>query len=567
MNKELFGVFGDIDDFSRFRSPNSFDCVLEGSEVTVGVRDVGFGIPGRTSVYTDGERTCALWGEVSVRGTTASPAERVLERATASGASALSDVGGSYVAVVDTGDEAYVATDPARTWECYYTDAPGVRAFGTDALEVARTIPEPTVRRDGVLEFLHLGVVLGDGTAVAELHRVPFDGRLTADETATFDRFVYRPAEFDYVEQLAIRLERALERRARLPGRKGLLLSAGYDSRLVLAGSPRIDECYTVTGQRGREADVASEIAAQYGADHAAFEADGDYLNADRSTAEYTGGVRESIHVHHAGYADRMAVDTMYHGLLFDTFLRGHFLPRDGIDLLGHTLPRRRLASDFDPAEHLVTDKFGFLPVDDCAAFDYDGPTDSAAFAREALEREFERADHRYESAYDACAVVGIMNQPTLSFRTHLADNFLESFVAADAELVDWHLRTPPEHRNTRTFLRAMKRVDSDVLRHRPPDRPHRSAALNQMEQFVRARTPFLAPFENSWPDRRREYERADLDATLFPNRPDLHDLPVRLKLRINDLVQWFGAIEDAAEPEAAAILRPPEKGFPIQFG
>ncbi|WP_137287839.1 asparagine synthetase B family protein [Halorussus salinisoli] len=565
MNNELFGVFGDIDAFSRFRSPSSFDCVVEGDSITVGVRDVGFGIPGRTSVHAEDDRLCVLWGETYLSEATTTPAERMLERAAVAGPDVLADVNGSSLVAVDTGETAYVATDPARTIDCFYTDASGVRVFGTDAFEVGRTVTDPTVRRDSLLEFLHLGVVLGEKTLVDELQRTPFDGRLHADDTATFDRFVYQPTEFDYVEQLAVRLERALERRMHLPGRKGLLLSAGYDSRAFLAGPTDVDDSYTVTRRDGHEAEVAARIADQYDSDHAAFEADGDYLTTDFSTVRYTNGIRESIHVHHAAYADQMDVDTMYHGLLFDTFLRGHFLPRDGVEVLGHTLPRPRLATDFDPARRLVADKFGFVPLSDHAGPEFEVPVESREFARDAVDRELDRTADRYESPHNGCAVVGIANQPTHSFRTHLADHFLESAPAADAELLDWHLRTPPEHRNTRTFRRALKRLDSDILRHRPPDRPHDSAALNQIEQFVRARTPFLDEFENAWPDRRREYDRAELDAELFPDQPELHDLPVRLKLRINDARTWLGRLERDTDPEATEILSPPSERFRLR--
>src|SRR6056297_2801500 len=111
MNAELFGVFGDADAFSRFRSPSSFDCVVEGRSITVGVRDVGFGLPGRTDVHAGDGRACVLWGETYLPEPTTTPAKRMLERAVAAGPGVLADVSGSHLAVVDTGEEAYVATD------------------------------------------------------------------------------------------------------------------------------------------------------------------------------------------------------------------------------------------------------------------------------------------------------------------------------------------------------------------------------------------------------------------------------------------------------------------------
>ncbi|MGM0592204.1 MAG: asparagine synthase-related protein [Halobacteriota archaeon] len=629
MNNELFGVFGDLETFARHRSTAAFDRVVEGDQITVGVRDLGLGHAGRTSVATDGARGCVLWGEVYLpestpeslgggdamgaprgdetdvasrtdddtgvawratdpaatvasqrtptadaeRGVTSSnvgragppprleyctPASWLLEAAATDPYGALSALNGSYVAVVDTPEAAFVATDPARTWECFYTDAPGVRVFGTDPAEVARTISNPTLDAAAVLEFLHLGVVLGSATTVRELRRVPFDGRLESDVTEAFDRFVYAPTEFDYAADLADRLHRAFGRRTRLPGHKGLLLSGGYDSRAVLACVPDIASTFTVGDAGSPEAQTAERLARQYGRAHHTLGVASDHLNTQWEEIRYAHGIRESIHMHHASHTSEMAVDTMFHGLLFDTVLRGHFLPWDGFDVLGHTLPRDRLASEFDPAETLVTEKFGYVPVGEVADVDSEVlDRGSDAFVRRALDRELADARRRYDSPYNGTALVGIMNQPSLSFRTHLADHFLESFVAVDAELLQWHLRTPPAHRTTRTFLRALRRLDPDILTHRPPDRPHDSAKLNQIEQFLRSRIPFVDSFENSWPSRRREYDRTNLDDALFSDAPEIHGLPVRLKLRLNDASCWLNTVFSDARLRPTELLSP----------
>ena len=557
MNKELFGVFGDRETFESFRSPMEFDRVVEGSDVTFGIRDVGLGIPGRTDVTADDEGVAAVWGEVFLDDRSASPVRWLREAAPERGADALDPLNGSYLAVVDAGGEPFVATDPTRTWECYYTDDPGVRVFGTDPAAVARTIDGPTLAREAMLEFLHLTVILNDRTLFEELHRVPFDGLLTADATAELDRFVYEPKEFDYVSELTERLGRALRRRATHPGRKGVLLSAGYDSRLLLSGVPDIDVAYTVGDPHKDEPSVARRIAEQYDAQHRALEPDARYLNTAPDEVQYGLGIKESIHVHQAGYEPQMNVDTVYHGLLFDTYLRGHFLPRDGIDVMGVTIPRTRLEPDPDPADSMLS-KFGYMAESEEAFSDCDGlPDDAYEFAREAIERQFPTDSRRYDSIYDGLAMFGIRNQPSTPFRYHLADNFLESFVAADAELLDWHLTTPPEYRNTQTFKRAVDRLDPDLLRYPPPDRPRDSHTLNQIEGFVRRKVPGLHAFEHSWPDRRKIYDEAGLDSALFPTSPEVHSFPPRLKLRLNDLATWMQHATEQSDFAAGDFLCP----------
>ena len=556
MKKELFGVFGDRTEFGRFRSETQFDRVVEGERVTVGIRDVALGIPGRSTTYVGPEGVCVLWGEVYAPPTAgADPAEWLLRRYGEVGADALDELNGSYLAVVDRDGEAFVATDPARTWECYYTDAAGGRLFGTDPAAVADCVPSPETETDALLEFLHLGIVLGDRTTIEQLRRVPFDGYLREDATAELDRFVYEPTEFDYVGELAERLERAMARRAKHPGRKGLLLSGGYDSRTILAGLPNLDACFTVGDAASAEAKVAKKVSDQYGVPHRLLNVDDRYLDRGGDTISYGHGIKESIHIHHAAYDAQIDVDTVYHGLLWDTFFRGHFLPTDRMNVMGYELPWNRLDPDPNVAETLVGEKFGFIPTEKNLVPEADVVGDGEALVKEAVEEQLAGQSDRYDSIHNAIDLVGIRNQPTMPFRYHLADNYLESFIVADRELIDWHLKTPPEYRNSGTLLKAIRRIDPDILQHRPPDRPFDSVQLNTVQGFLRKKLPFVPAFNGSWPDRSRHYDRNQFDQRLFPNCPEIHDLPPRLKLRINDITAWLDETTDRRTAIATDVL------------
>ncbi|RQG95380.1 hypothetical protein [Natrarchaeobius chitinivorans] len=545
MNKELFGVFGGIDAFERFRSRDEFDEVIVGPGVTVGIRDPGLERPGWSDVHRDREASCVVWGEAYAPDG-AGPARWLLERYASDGLDALTSLNGSYLAVVDPVDEdPFVVTDPVRSRECFYTDASGPRTFGTDAAAVARSIPEPTPDDDGLLEFVHLGVTLGEKTWVNGLCRLPLDSRLTASAVDSLDRFVYDPQEFDYVDELATRLSRAIRRRSDHPGRKGLLLSAGYDSRIFLSQLSEIDRCYTVGSPEAQEVRGAKRLAHQYDATHTAFPPDERYLLADERKVRYTQGIKESLHIHHAGYTDEIEVDTVYHGLLCDTFFRGHFTAGDGVEIFGKRLPFDRLDPDPDPVESLLG-KFGYdsdasFELAKRTAFDVDPET----FVREAIGDEFASTRARADGIQNALACAGIANQPSMPFHTQLADRFYAPFLATDLELLDWHLRTPPHVRTTETFLRACERLDDDVLRHRPPDRPRNHVLFNEVEGFVRRNTPFLSSFESPWPNRWAVFDRYDLDRRLLPGRDRLYPLPPQHKLRINDVQTWLGSRRD----------------------
>lgn len=543
-SKELFGTFGPVSTFERYREPSAFDRVLEGPTITVGIRDPAVGMHGRSSVTETEHGVCAIWGEVFSRtGADTDPATWLLEAYERDGTDALSGLNGSFLAVVDHVDrEAIVATDPIRSWECYYADAPAARCFGTDAATVARTVPSPTVASDPLDEFLALGVVLDDRTPLQELSRIPFDSYLTASTTNELERFVYDPCDFDYATELAARLERAFERRSDIPGRKGVLLSAGYDSRAVLSGIPDVEVAYTIGSESDAEVEVARDIAAQYGVSHSTLAPGESYLNTEIDDLQYSHGMFESLHAHHASYVDQMDVTTMYHGTFADSLLRGHFLPLEGLDVLGHELPPYRLSRDPDVADHLL-EKFGYLS--DCHRLAPMGSWDEStheAFVRRRITDLVNEWSDRFDGVYDGMTLFGIQNQPARPFRYHLADHFVESCVMLDAELIEWHLSTPPEHRNTQTFLRALRKLDDDLLRHRPPDRPTDSFTVNQVTSFVRRKLPVFSGYGGPWPDREVLYEQTGLDREKFGDCPEARELPWRMKLRINDATTWLNS-------------------------
>ncbi|WP_458187841.1 asparagine synthase-related protein [Haladaptatus sp. NG-WS-4] len=561
MNKEIFGVFGDRDEFERFRVGREFDDIVTSDVATVGIRDTGLGIPGRSASYSGELGSCVIWGEAYPnKHGWSEPARWLLEQYAENGTDAIKALNGSYLAFIEHDGDAIVLTDTIRSWESFYTDDPGVRVFGTDAAEVAATIDNPTMRRQSVGEFLHMGVVLGNKTLFHELHRTPFDGYLTADEVGELDRFVYDEREMDYASELADRMQRAIRRRSRQPGKKGLLLSAGYDSRTLLSQLPEIEHCYTVGMPDAQEVKTARRLSKQYGVDHTTLVTNERYIIPGEEKVRYTNGIKESIHIHHAGYKNEIEVDTMYHGLLFDTLLRGFAQKRSELRLFGKRIPLKQMENDPDPIESSL-DNFGYMPdKSKRVAEQYTTEPDAAGeFVREAIASEFDHCLNRCDSVQNALSLFSISNQPTIPFRTHLADNYLESFIAADTELLNWHLQTPPEYRTTETFIRAIRQLDGDLFRHRPPDRPYTSMLLSEMERFARRKVPFVRKFESAWPDREQVYDRYNLDQRLFPEQEMIHELPPLHKLRINDMVGWVTQCSETVVDPADVLYMPAE--------
>ncbi len=558
MQKELFGVFGDRGTFAEACGSGSFDRICSAGSLTVGIRDTDLGDPHRSAAHEDEEGCCVVWGEIYTPNDVIRPARWLLDRYRERGGEALAALNGSYLVAIADGDAAAVYTDPIRSWECFYTDATETRVFGTDAAHVSRVGSELSLDSDSLFELAHLSVVLGDRTLFEEVSRTPFDGVLRSNSTERLDRFVYRPREFDYAGELAERLERALSRRGDLRGTKGLLLGAGYDSRALLAGIPDIECCYTVGTDSASEVLVAKKLAEQYDATHRTLQVDGTYFTTDIDTVRYTNGIGESIHIHQRGVEDVANADVMYHGWAIDSLLKEFFVQKKRVGAFGKSVKLSPLAEEPDAIDFLTDRKLGIMPDSTTLLADCPLSDDPESMFIDRLERELDRCRDRCTREHDLPSVFGIKNLPSKSFRTHLADQFTESFVCADSELVDWHLSTPPEYRSTETFLTAIQQLDPDILQYRPPDRPRTSSLLNQIEGFVKRNLPITA-LSNPWPDRNSIYEEYDLDRTLLPDTPALHPCSVRLKLRIHDVETWLTALagEDAIDPEE--IICPPE--------
>ncbi len=560
MQKELFGVFGDADAFADVRDAGSFDRVCSTDSLTVGIRDPDLDAPHRSSTHEDGSGCCVIWGEIYTPEGVSHPARWLLDRYRKRGKPALAALNGSYLVAIDDGERAAVYTDPIRSWECFYTDVAGPRAFGTDAAHVCRLGSKLSLDPDSLFEFAHISVVLDNRTLVREVSRTPFDGVLFSDSTERLDRFVYRPREFDYANELAARLERAFSRRSDLQGTKGMLLGAGYDSRTLLAGIPDIECCYTVGTEDSSEVRVARKLAEQYGAAHRTLGIDGSYFRTDIGTVRYTNGIGESIHIHQRGIERVADADVMYHGWAIDSLLKEFFVQKRRLGAFGKSVKLSSLPEEPDAFEFLTDRKLGIMPDSPALIEECPSISDPEHAIEARLERELDRCRARCTREDDLPSVFGIKNLPSKSFRTHLADQFTESFVCADSELIDWHLSTPPEYRSTETFLAAIQQLDPNILKYRPPDRPRTSSVLNQVEGFLRRNLPLpLSPFDSPWPDRRSIYREYGLDRTLLPDSPALHPCSVRFKLRIHDVETWLAALagEEAITPEE--VVCPPE--------
>ena len=545
MNRELFGIVGDRNEFGEYRHTDEFHQIVSGPVVTIGVRDDGLEYPNRSSAFEDDHGCAAIWGEViTPPAVDRPPAAWLLDRVRTSGDAAFDELNGSYVAIVDAENGVSIVPDLLRSRECFITDAPGTRLFGTDAATVARCIDSPTLDLVALNQLFYFGVVFEQRTILNELSRVRFDTAHTHVDNRDLNRIDYHPiqrSQAEHARELAARLRGAVSRRLDYPPPKGILSSAGFDSRLILATVPDLDVSYTLGTSSTPEVITARKLANQYGIRHQLLPVSPAYLKTSQDIVQYTNGIRESVHIHHRGNEGQMQARTIYHGLLLDTVLRDIYLANKRLEAFGHALPLPGLVSNPDTFTYLQ-ERLGIYEGGNGLLADH--PAYHRLSERQFLDGTITAVldDCRAEtdSVHNAMSLLGLKVTQALPFQTHLADNHFESLVAADVNLIDWHLTTPPKYRNSRTYQQAIEHIDNQLLTHRPPDRPYRSYMLNQVQGFLRRTIPFVSEPGTPWPDRDAMYEELALDEALFPDAPAVHPLPPRVKLRINDAVTWL---------------------------
>jgi len=269
---------------------------------------------------------------------------------------ALSQANGLFCAAVyDTETHRLdLITDRLASWPIHVWTAAGETIFAGSILTLlADGRPNRQADPLGIAQLFTMQRTVGETTSISGIRALPAAGVYSIDRNgarqAHYWRLAWRPPEFDQrtgAEQLATALRGAVARAAG-EGRAGLLLSGGFDSRMVLAAAPPGSlSCWTTaTFPESEELALARETAAMFDAPHHALlrgdpAATLDIL--DRTVAEsnglYPASTPMSAFLDEAG----TACDTLLSGHGLDYTLRGYYLPSRFLAVAGS---RTRLPS------------------------------------------------------------------------------------------------------------------------------------------------------------------------------------------------------------------------------
>lgn len=269
-----------------------------------------------------------------------SAADVVLERYQEGGVDSLAALNGEFVVVV--GDEGRgvtaVVTDRIGALPGFWTEAgDGVRLTTNTQLFAADDSVGLEFDLDYLTEYFVFQRTFGIHTPLEDVEKLPPSHLLVFDASGDLLRDesywdpVYAPSNRRYryfVEEFADRISTVMEERSQVPGRGGLLLSGGSDSRLLAHLMDDDATAYHMNDRENEEVAVARRIAAHTGLPLEFLQRQQDYyLDVLEADSEYDNFISWFYESHSVGFESRLSDANLYTGLFCDILFRGYYLP------------------------------------------------------------------------------------------------------------------------------------------------------------------------------------------------------------------------------------------------
>jgi asparagine synthase (glutamine-hydrolysing) len=420
--------------------------------------------------------------------------------------SAMANVNGSFAAIVYDRVQRRIVliTDRLCTRPLYYfrCGAGGLVVASHMATLTAHPRCPKQIDRNSVHQVLAYEQVIGRGTIYRGVHRVEpgaivcFDGRTLATRRYWSMRWSQPfSTQEEAAEELTRRLREAVSRRISGGLRAGLLLSGGFDSRLILAAAERPILCLTQAASRNREVATAERAARLAGVDFHFIQIDpARYGELFDEAVRLTGGIQKSQACHFLTAAEQARdwCDVMLCGWAFNSFYRGMLLPGRTVKIGRYAARRHQLIEiDSDDPYRLIATTQGKMAGRTALAriLDERARREHESVLEDAVREGLQGFDSDGSTSYNAWEYLILHDLARdedygniLSIRTWMDDRI----VALDFDLIDAALRLKPEWRLPPVVYGLMLR---SVLSPELAELPH--AATGLVPSWMGRRVPF----------------------------------------------------------------------------
>lgn len=345
------------------------------------------------------------------------------------------------------------------------------------ASEVKALLQDPTVRRtldnEAVADFLTFQIVLGDRTFLADIKVLPpasvltyQNGRLSLQQywDIDFQEDGEKLSENAYIEHLVFLIRQAVERQMQGDHSKGVFLSGGLDSRVLLGAIDRRHfpvHTFTQGTPKCNDVRFARELAERVGSRHHSVEFKQDFLASSGGRGVWlTDGMMSCEHLNRlnilsaAREYSQVALDGLVGGAILggDYLTKGYFaqdLDNDGFVQLVYS----RFASGFPSHSHSLLFSDSYLPKVKGVSYEFIRKlADSAPAVHFANKSEYIYLKNR-QRRFNFFGP--IMTRSQLECRTPFYDN----------DIIDFAFTIPPEIRlGKRLYFKLLGRAFPDLV-------------------------------------------------------------------------------------------------------
>ena len=393
---------------------------------------------------------------------------RVLNALERDGARAVATMAGAYAGawVDDARGACTLIVDRLGLRGCFYMTLPDGRFAFAPELKALAALAEMvgadrSPDEQAIAEMLGCGFCLFENTLLDGVafqshgSTVRFDGgQVTAQSYWDFPRQPRRGSFDDAVADGADLLKTAVRRQLRTPGRLGVLLSGGLDSRAIAAAAVDAGHplpTFTLGSGRNSEVRLAARVARRLGVEHRHLEIQPTFLVDDGARGIwYSDGMFVCNHLHWLPHQGELArrTDSILSGYLGGVFVGGVF--QDG--RLPEGAPQSVVASTV--ADKLVPPVSPFL-LEALTPRWRQTVEDGVARARVAMERRV--GDRGYADELDRMYLMTherrFTNWGNVAMLGTIGD---VKYPFGDYDLLDYYGELPPDWRRGARLYKAM---------------------------------------------------------------------------------------------------------------
>lgn len=397
---------------------------------------------------------------------------------------AFLELNGSFAFAVHdrASDELILVSDRFSSRPLFYSLTPqGSLVFGTQISAVLRSpeVPRETDERS-MLELFNFQRILGTKTLNRAVSMLPpgsvlryRDGQIRIDAYWEMD---YRPeprSEAEFVDEMAHVMRQASDRVTAGPHRYGVLLSAGLDSRMVLAACERDLQCYHFNDTRNHEWELVQELARIRGCSLEYLQRSRDhYIDLYEASIEIGGGMYSYNYAHTVGLFDEVRdhCDFMLHGFAPELYFRGTNLPHVNRTLFGQ---RYLIDNDWSLTKEGLPDKmvhklkYSLAFQNPSQMFREPYRSRMQESLRESVCEIIAEAERHTDDIYDQYLWPDTFYHakfPSFLFEASIRPFIGERSIVFDNDVLDLHLRMPLASRcNNRIWARAVRKLHPQI--------------------------------------------------------------------------------------------------------